>query len=504
MVLDGVLPGVERSYAQTFQDTIIRMHRSFVGGITKLVYHVYPYRDSPTSKWPGYHNFGQTGFSNAWGPREPYWVDAPAYNDYFARNQQVLTQGDAKTDVAVYMQNYLYPPSQGTKIRHWGDTQLQEAGYTRDYLNPTMLDLPNATVTGNRLAADGPAYKALIIDSEQQPATDPVKTSMPVAVARKILGYARAGLPVIVVGAPPDRTPGNTPDDDVVLKAVIGDLLAQRTVSRVDHQSDVPEKLRSLGIRPAAEPATPSSVLSIRRRDDATRTDYYFFYNQGIVSPPDEPMTLFEPATGEPVDRVFSLEGSGRPYVMDAWSGRITPIVDYTSGGGRVAVRIRLSRDNGALIALSDNPNRFGTGGPAVHVTSTTADECRGASGRRGDSRLQSRNLHHHAQQRTDGEQRDRRRAGTHRSHQSDVACHSRRLAAGEPICGHPRGGRLANPQGPHRSRRERFAARGRRFRSWRTLRALPRTRHVSTCRHNGTPATVRPWNWVRCSTRLP
>ena len=36
-------------------------------------------------------------------------------------------------------------------------------------------------------------------------------------------------------------------------------------------------------------------------------------------------MTLFEPATGEPVDRVFSLEGSGRPYVMDAWSGRITP-----------------------------------------------------------------------------------------------------------------------------------------------------------------------------------
>jgi hypothetical protein len=172
---------LNRSYAQTFQDTIIKMHRSFVGGITKLVYHVYPYRDSPTSKWPGYHNFGQAGFSNAWGPREPYWADARLYNNCIARNQQVLTQGDAKTDVAVYMQNYLYPPSQGAKIRHWVDTKLQEAGYTRDYVNPTMLDLPNATVTGNRLAANGPAYKALIIDSEQQPATDPVKTSMPVA-----------------------------------------------------------------------------------------------------------------------------------------------------------------------------------------------------------------------------------------------------------------------------------------------------------------------------------
>ena len=160
-----------------------------------------------------------------------------------------------------------------------------------------------------------------------------------------------------------------------MLKDVISDLLAQRTVSRVDHESDVPAKLRSLGIRPSAEPATPSSVLSIRRRDAVTRTDYYFLYNQGIVSPADEPMTLFEPAAGEPVDRDYSLEGTGRPYAMDAWSGKITPIVNYTSAGGRVTLRVRLSRDNGSLIALSDSPNRFGAAVPAVHVTRTTADD---------------------------------------------------------------------------------------------------------------------------------
>jgi hypothetical protein len=364
-----------KSYAQTFQDAVIHMHKSFVGGITKLVYHVYPYRDGATWKWPGYHNFGPTGFSNAWGPRNPYWQDARLYNDFFARNQQVLTQGDAKTDVAVYMQNYLYPPSQVTKTRHWGDLKLQEAGYTRDYLNPTMLGLPNATVTGNRLAANGPAYKALIVDSEQGPPTDPVKTSMPVEVARKILGYARAGLPVIVVGIPPDRTPGNTPQDDTMLKSVIAELVAEKTVSRVAHESDVPEKLRSLGIRPAAEPAAPSPLLSIRRRDAATRTDYYFLYNQGIVSPPDEPSTLFEPATGEPFDGEVSLEGRGRPYLLDAWSGRITPIVNYTVSGGRIALRVRLSRDNGALIAIGEEPNQFGIAAPAVYVTGTSADD---------------------------------------------------------------------------------------------------------------------------------
>jgi hypothetical protein len=142
----------------------------------------------------------------------------------------------------------------------------------------------------------------------------------------------------------------------------------------VAHESDVPGKLRSLGIRPAAEPANPSSVLSIRRRDAATGTDYYFFYNQGIASPADEPRTLFEPATGEPVDREFSLEGRGRPYLMDAWSGKITPLVNYSSSGDRVTLRIRLARDNGLLIALSEQANRFGIAVPEVHVTSTTAD----------------------------------------------------------------------------------------------------------------------------------
>lgn len=365
---------LNRNYAQTFQDTVIRMHKSFAGGITKLVYHVYPYRDTPQSKWPGHHNFGQAGFSNAWGPRNPFWMDSKLYNDYFARNQQVLTQGWAKTDVAVYMHNYLYPPSQQIKTRHWRDLGLQEAGYTRDYLNPTMLDLPIATVKDGRLAADGPSYKALILDSQQEPPTDPVKTSMPVETARKILGFAKAGLPVIVVGAAPDRVPGNTPQEDAVLQAVIAQLLLEKTVARVASQAEVPAKLRSMGIRPAAEPALPSAMLSIRRRDVATRTDYYFLYNQGMVSPKDEPETLFEPASGEPLDREVSLEGSGRPYVMDAWSGKIIPIAQYRLEAGRVIVRIRLAADDGMVVAIAEDPKRFGVNSPAVYVTKTDAD----------------------------------------------------------------------------------------------------------------------------------
>ena len=363
------------NYAQALQDVTIRMHKSFAGGITKLVYHVYPYRDSPTSKWPGYHNFPQAGFSNAWGPRDPDWVDARVYDDYFARNAQVLTQGDAKTDVAVYMQNYLYPLPQMVKggFRMWHDTGLQEAGYTRDYLDPGMLNLPNATVTAKQLAVDGPSYKAFIIDSEQMPASDPVKTSMPVDVARKILGYAHAGLPIIVVGTPPDRTSGLLPGSDAELQKIIRNLLHVQNVYQVPHESDVPGKLKSLGIHPAAEPALPSAMLSVHRRDFATRTDYYFLYNQGEVSPKGEPANLFDPATGTPLDIEITLEGRGSPYLLNAWSGKITPIANYTSNSGKVTLHVALGRDDAELIAISEVPGRFGIAPPKVPVSATGA-----------------------------------------------------------------------------------------------------------------------------------
>lgn len=82
----------QRNYMQTFQDETIRMHKSYAGGITKLIYHVYAYPDGADRPWPGYSNFGQVQFSNPWGPRQPFWSDARQYNDYYARVQQTLTQ----------------------------------------------------------------------------------------------------------------------------------------------------------------------------------------------------------------------------------------------------------------------------------------------------------------------------------------------------------------------------------------------------------------------------
>ncbi len=366
------------NYAQTLQDMAIRMHRSYAGGITKLVYHVFPYRDSPTSKWPGYHNFGQAGFSNAWGPRDPDWIDARRYNDYLARLAQVLTQGRARTDVAVYMQNYLYPQpmmvADGAGFRLWRDTKLQEAGYTRDYLDPELLS--TATMSAKRLAPTGPAYKALVIDAELQPASDPDKHSMPLATAQRVLWFAKQGLPIIVVGSAPDHVPGNNPAQDTLVQQVMAELLAHPAVRRVAHESDVPAALLALGIQPSAQTAAPGPLLSARRRDEAADTDYYFLYHQGVVSPEGEPANLFKPGIDEHLRTQVTLEGHGRPYLLDAWSGNMTPIALYQTHGNRITVNLDLVRDDATVIAVGEG-NFDGARTSPVHAVKTSADSAR-------------------------------------------------------------------------------------------------------------------------------
>ena len=97
-------------------------------------------------------------FSGSWGPRNPNWaVDAPAVNTWMARNQQVLTQGRADMDVAVYLHSFEFPNLTNVNTdgsyfgnKQWDDTGLQRAGYTWDYVNPT-----HARLAGGARSATG-------------------------------------------------------------------------------------------------------------------------------------------------------------------------------------------------------------------------------------------------------------------------------------------------------------------------------------------------------------
>jgi hypothetical protein len=89
---------------------------------------------------------------------------------------------------------------------------------------------------------------------------------MPLDAARKILALAKAGLPIVIVGTAPNQTPGRTPADDNSLQATMSQLMQIRNVHQVAHEADVPALLLSLGIHPAADPGSPSPVLSVHRR----------------------------------------------------------------------------------------------------------------------------------------------------------------------------------------------------------------------------------------------
>jgi hypothetical protein len=392
---------LNEAYAQTTEDLVVRMNHEFAGGVTRLVYHTRPSTATSTSSWPGPNYSGgdaKTGFSNSYTSVQPYYTDAAAYNDHFARTTTVLTQGAAKVDIAVYNRNYSNPAAFGItdpSNKHWQDTGLQRAGYTWDYADETIMGLPNATVTNGRLAADGPAYQALVFDQFLQPTASTTRGTLTVQAATKMLEYAKAGLPIIFVGNP--QNSGTYPaSTDTGLNSILTELRGQDTFYTVPSEAALPKKLANLGLAPAAQTKSPSSVMSVRRRDASSGTNYYWLYNMGVDAYTgnnsvygQNPSNLYEDpdacnttgsilnpcmATGEAVDTTISLEGDGVPILLNTWSGEITPITEYNRTGDRVTVKLHLERDDTTVIVLTTHPEKYGVASTAKHVTSTTAD----------------------------------------------------------------------------------------------------------------------------------
>ena len=94
----------------------------------------------------------------------------------------------------------------------------------------------------------------------------------------------------------------------------------------------MPGLLKQIGIRPAADPGKQSNLMTYRRHDQETGTQYFTFYNQGIVDMPTPPRvyaTMYEDAEacrtvptqaeakcrwpGTTFDGKVSLEGDGLP-----------------------------------------------------------------------------------------------------------------------------------------------------------------------------------------------
>jgi hypothetical protein len=105
-----------------------------------------------------------------------------------------------------------------------------------------LLTEYSASVRSRRLIHDGPRYKALVLNNV---------TALDVGSAQMVLSWAKAGLPVIIVGSAPSQTQslsidrGNTASK---LGPVFKALFALSNTRQVSSQSEVPIALQNLGV----------------------------------------------------------------------------------------------------------------------------------------------------------------------------------------------------------------------------------------------------------------
>lgn len=347
------------TYGQTYEDLLWRMKRAWAAGINKPYLHgasysgnwngpimTFPPLNDQMFYWPGYHAWSIV-VSNVWN-RNTSTENARAVIDYMARTNYVM-QKTQKVDLAVFREVFDGVgdgPMDGADYQDGG--LLNSLGYSYEFLDTEILELDTAVVTNGVLNEAGPAYKAIILSNQNV---------ISYQAAADLAALAEAGLPIIIVGNAPSSLMylGDQVKDghtDTEIADIFAKLLAKDTVKQVANYSDVPAALAQVGVYADAAYANAVDILA-KHTTDGTG-EYYYFYNYSRTgSYPNIDKT----AAFSEKDVVVTLQGQGKPYYMNAWTGEIVPIAEYTTNAdGTVTVPLHFGEDEAKLIVLlTDN-----------------------------------------------------------------------------------------------------------------------------------------------------
>ncbi|KAH0443153.1 secreted protein [Colletotrichum camelliae] len=319
-------------------------------GVSQNVIHGFPYEDSPSSLWPGFAPFtplgsSSNGFADAWGPRQPQWMFAKAASRYLAFSQKLLQESGPSIDVAILNQDWGVTAA-------WDDSSLNDAGYSYQFPTPYLLEKHGVAVRDGVLAADGPGYRALIINNQ---------TTMDINTAELVLSYGKAGLPFVVSGDSPRTTFSYYTDQnaaDEELASIFSEILDLSTTRVVSGPEDVPEALSDLDVSSSVEYPQGlgnNSVITYRR----TVGDGYLYW---IYNNDDEQLQM--PVT---------LAGAGAPYDINLWTGDVKPFAAFKAENGYVFLNVTLAPEAVATIFVGST-NPFSVQPLSTSLTST---DCR-------------------------------------------------------------------------------------------------------------------------------
>jgi len=386
-------------------DVLTEVTQNFSHGVNHVVLHGTPYNkawNGYMSDWTGWQAFGNN-FAGSYTYRQIYWPDARTMGDYMARNQAVLRNGVVKADLVVIGNG------SGNSFQ-----DLLDKGYSYHLASEALLQLDTATASNGRLYEQGPAYKAVIVVGDvaegsagpgiggggpgggpgglgaEAPAgavpggpgagggaegpgagappgnfgaPDNVAASFEpepqrsysVASIRKLRELAEAGLPVVLVNLVPTVVAGTESGEntDATLVAELAMLKATDKVVEVATRDEVAGALQNLSVAPYAS-YDQAALETTHYLDAAGDANYYYLYNNpnprnsGMINAAQS--NRYKSAA--PIVAEVTLEGSGKPYWLDAWTGEVRPIADYRAGDGSVTLPVGLHGGESAIIAL--------------------------------------------------------------------------------------------------------------------------------------------------------
>ncbi|MEV4115719.1 glycosyl hydrolase [Nonomuraea sp. NPDC049695] len=359
------------AYTTTWKKLLRTMGGAYAAGLNQTVLHGFSYATAPGAGWPGFAAFtpynGTAGYAESWGPRQPTWRHITDISGYFARIHLVMREGAPRADVAVLRQTGYTKTGIGAG---WFTANGVPIGWTHQFVSGPLLDLPAARVARGRLAPDGPAYKALFVEGDRFNANE---CTMTVRVARRLLEYATAGLPIVLLGDwRAASVPGVARDgENERLRELLAELLSRPTVRMVTAQDGVPAALDALGVRPDVRYATasPAGSTLLTARRVADDVDFYYLCNGKHVENPKPPVAA--------IDHDVTLARTARdgvPYLLDPWTGRAERLALYAADRDALRLRVRLRPGESMIVAIG-RPGLFGTGtvkGP--HAVATDAD----------------------------------------------------------------------------------------------------------------------------------
>ncbi|MDQ7908763.1 glycosyl hydrolase [Phytohabitans sp. ZYX-F-186] len=362
------------------------------------------------------------GFSS-YNARQIWWADVATFSGYVARSQAVKQAGQAKVDLAV-----LLGSDAGFTVQSGNSLQgLLNHGYSYNLLSEALLQQPSAVVSDGVLAADGPNYRALILRqvtqlsvAAVQKITDYARRGLPVILydcdVTRVYGTNQPGnndtlLAAAVAKLTKLSTVSTATPEAEVLAALdrrrispaasyhVPNLEATRRQTRdasyyylfnAGTTLAAPAEAGATGIRLVSTAGlSPGDTLLVDVADDQETVTVAAIptpapaapaANVALVAPLSKahagPAAALGP-WGVPKGAVVSslagqkvtLRGDGVPYLLDAWTGQITAIAEYTTGPGTVTVGLDLEPRDAVIVALVTNaPKR-------AHVTALAGGE---------------------------------------------------------------------------------------------------------------------------------